>query len=297
MPKESNNPWPARRRRGLHTAERLVETQRSFPIDLAKVATSCWVRQIEFKQLLTDGGLAVRNGGFIIYVRCDPGEADDLSARFEEDGTGRTLPDRIRHRARFTIAHELAHTFFYDLRSIPPQVKFELNDAAETRLEMACNEIAGALLLPQRLLQQITSTLQTIDPRGLRKLTEETLVSSQTLVRRFAQLQTFSHPEAILASVAYLDGVWAINAISMHYSLRDVFGSAKAGVPISALVDDPDFALLGGEMSEVGVSYVGHGGEQIIMNFSSELTSSKPRRGGFFVTGTPSRAGTTSGGG
>ena len=123
--------------------------------------------------LLTDGGLAVRNGGFIIYVRCDPGEGDDLSARFEEDGTGSTLPERVRHRARFTIAHELAHTLFYDLRSLPPELKFEINAAAETRLELACNEIAGALLLPRRLLQQRTSTVRDMDPRELRKLAEQ----------------------------------------------------------------------------------------------------------------------------
>ena len=40
-------------------------------------------------------------------------------------------------------------------------------------------------------------------------------------------------------------------------------------------------------MPEVGIDFVGHGGEQIMMKFSSELNSSKPRRGSFFVTGTP----------
>lgn len=294
MPKRNNNPWPARRRTALRAAERHVETQRCFPIDLGEVAASCWVRKIHFMHLLTDGGLAVRNGGFIIYVRCDPGEGDDLSARFEEDGTGSTLPERVRHRARFTIAHELAHTLFYDLRSLPPELKFELNAAAETRLELACNEIAGALLLPRRLLQQRTSTVRNITPRELRHLAKQTLVSPQTLVRRFAQMEAFPHPEAILASVAFVEHEWVITAISIHYSLRAVFSGAKAGLPVSALVDHPDFVLLGGETTEVGVNYVGHGGEQITMSFSSELTSSKARRGGFFVTGTPVSASTTS---
>ena len=96
----------------------------------------------------------------------------------------------------------------------------------------------------------------------------------------------FPHPEAILASIAFVEREWVITAISVHYSLRAVFSRAKAGLPVSALVDHPDFVLLGGEMTEVGVNYVGHGGKQITMNFSSELTSGKARRGGFFVTGT-----------
>ena len=115
MAKRIKNPWPARRRTAVQLAESLVTaTTDSLPVDLKRIAAHREVRRIEFAPLLMDGGLAVRSDGFVIYVRCDIGEGADLTARLAEDGTGSTLPQRILRRARFTIAHEIAHTFFYE---------------------------------------------------------------------------------------------------------------------------------------------------------------------------------------
>jgi len=67
---------------------------------------------------------------------------------------------QVRHR--FTEAHELCHTFFYEL---VPEIKFRphLRDPLEERL---CNYGAAALLIPRR---------------GLRDLVEERPVSLETL--------------------------------------------------------------------------------------------------------------------
>jgi hypothetical protein len=289
MPRRAKNLWPARRRSAVETAEALVSANgNSFPVNLGRIAESRSIHRIEFKPLLTEGGLAVQNDGFIIYVKCNPGDGDDFTTRFVEDGTGSTLPENVVHRARFTIAHEIAHTLFYDTGSLPPRLKVRLDDRASTRsLELACNEIAGSLLLPEPLLRRDFSNEEFVLPEALRRLADTAMVSCQTVVRRFQQLRKFSHPEAILASIARQDTDWIITALSRHYSLRGVFAAAKVGSSVKMMVDDPDFVLLGGEMREVGAKYSGHGEKAMTMQFACELGIGTRRSA--LVTGRPVR--------
>lgn len=278
MAKRAKNLWPARRRSAVEAAEALVsESESSFPVDLGRIAAARSVLRIQFNQLLTEGGLAVQNDGFVIYVRCDAGDADDFTTRFAEDGTGSTLPHTVLHRARFTIAHEIAHTLFYDASSRPPRLKVKLDDlASEKSLELACNEIAGSLLLPEALLLRDFSNAEFVVPEDLRKLADAAMVSRQTVVRRFQRLRRFPHPEAILASAARQDTGWIITSLSRHYSLREVFGGAKIGASITTLIDDPDFLLLGGEMREVSTRF-GYGAKPMTMRFACELAGAKRR--------------------
>lgn len=289
MPKRAKNLWLARRRSAVESAEALVSANtNSFPVNLGRIAAQRAVRRIEFKPLLTEGGLAVRDDGIIIYVRCSPGDAEDLTARFAEDGTGSTLPDNVVHRARFTIAHEIGHTLFYETEVTPPRLKVRLDDNASVRsLELACNEVAGALLLPETLLRRDFSNDEFVLPEELRRLADTAMVSRQTVVRRFQQLRRFVHPEAILASVARQESEWVITALSRHYSLREVFAAAKVGSSVKAMISDPDFILLGGEMREVGASYFGHGEKPMTMRFACELGTGTRRSA--LVTGRPVR--------
>lgn len=278
MAKRAKNLWQGRRRNAVQAAEALVsENQSSFPVDLGRIAAARSVLRVEFKQLLTEGGLAVQNDGFIIYVRCDAGDADNFTTRFADDGTGSTLPPTVSHRARFTVAHEIAHTLFYDISSQPPRLKVTVDDPASARsLELACNEIAGALLLPEALLLRDFSNTEFVLPEDLRKLADVALVSRQAVVRRFQRLRRFPHPEAVLASAARQDAGWVITSLSRHYSLREVFANAKVGASIRTLIDDPDFLLLGGDMREVSARF-GNGTKPMTMRFACELAGAKRR--------------------
>ena len=288
MAKRNRNLWRVRRRSAVQSAERLVATTaKSVPVNLLQVGAHRGVKKIEFAQLLTDGGLAVCDDGFMIYVRCDAGEDADLTARFAGDGTGGTLPGSVVCRARFTIAHEIAHTFFYDLRSTPPRPKTEVTDGlSAARLEIACNEIAGLLVIPESVMESNLSELDRIRPKDLRALADKAIVSPQTLIRRFKHLRNLSHPEAILVSVTCEGNDWIINAISHHYSMRSIFVSAKPGAPLSTLINDPDFALFGGEHRDTFVEYLGHGGKRMKMQFECEVRT-WPRGRNVFVVGTP----------
>jgi Zn-dependent peptidase ImmA (M78 family) len=94
------------------------------------------------------GQVETRIGGFVItlYGEQDYGPANILGGGFE-----RTHPELSR-RARFTLAHELAHTFFFEepnphshpARIVPtPTTRTE-----HWREEGLCNEFASSLLIP-----------------------------------------------------------------------------------------------------------------------------------------------------
>jgi len=69
---------------------------------------------------------------------------------------------RYQSRARFTTAHELGHTLFYDLTSPQPRraVPHHFNNAFEERL---CSDFAGELLIPFNYLSDVASGFQQKD--------------------------------------------------------------------------------------------------------------------------------------
>lgn len=276
MPRKIRNFWPDRRRDAFLLAERLVaETGNGLPTNLGKIAAKQRVRKIEFKPLLTDGALAVDTDGFVIYVNCGPGDAIDFTERFADDGTGSSLPRTIARRARFTVAHEIAHTLFFNLEASPPKEKIRLEHSASVRsLELTCNEIAGVFTMPELLIEREFREAELLWPEELRELADRTLMSSQALVRRFQNLRRLTHPEAIIVNAMHSDTGWSITAISRHYALRDIFPEAKPGASVRALVNDPDFLLFGGERSEVAQPFVGHRGTSVLrVNCEARCTS------------------------
>ena len=94
-----------------------------LPTNLGRIATRQGIREILFRPLLADGGIGLLKDGFVVYVKADPDEGESFSEQFKQDGIGLGLPRHMIRRVRFTIAHEIAHTFFYDRRSRPPMPK------------------------------------------------------------------------------------------------------------------------------------------------------------------------------
>src|ERR1700719_5074463 len=118
MRQQLTNRWTEKRRRLQGAAETLAfNHNKSLPTNLWSMAEERKVREIDFRPLLVDGGLSLLDDGFLITVNCEEGEEKKMREAFDTDPTGRTLP----RRARFTIAHEIGHTFFFDLRSDPPK--------------------------------------------------------------------------------------------------------------------------------------------------------------------------------
>ena len=86
-------------------------------------------------------------------------------------------------RARFTLAHEACHTFFYELA---PEVKFGTHRADDLE-ERLCNFGAAVLLIPTTSLRNRTKRLP-ICLDSLKQLAQEYVVSLPTMLLRLRSL-------------------------------------------------------------------------------------------------------------
>src|SRR6267154_3204031 len=96
----------------LTRADSLASTvsKNEFPILLRPLAECRKVTSVDFCPLLVDAMLTTHPKGFRILLNSDSGRAQELKERYHNESKIKMLHSRLR----FSIAHELAHTFFYD---------------------------------------------------------------------------------------------------------------------------------------------------------------------------------------
>ncbi len=141
---------------------------------------------------------------------CD-GLIEPMGMSFEAGFRMRLKKEASESRVRFTIAHEVCHTFFYELA---PEMKFTLHDtdAAEERL---CNYGAAVLLLPSAAVARQAKQLP-VCLESLETLAEQFLVSPATMLLRLREL-----------------GLWKCQLSLWHrmlgggFTLARIFGSAR----------------------------------------------------------------------
>ena len=161
----------------------LVSRADELPVNLGRLATAAGVLSIEERSMIPEAVLAAERTGFRIYLQNNFAQSPGFHTR-----------------QRFSLAHEIAHTFFYELRegkrrSIQGAPK---GDA----LEDACHQGAGLLLVPQRSL---TRELRLIDgPVGARhaiQLSRKFDVSAEVIVRRLNEVGAFESTDTALVLV------------------------------------------------------------------------------------------------
>lgn len=249
--------WDLRRLDALALAESFAShPDVGFPVNLQVIAIQCRVRSITFRPLIVDGALALGSGGFEIVVRCKSFEASELNALFNAAPDGSELPARIAHKARFTIAHELAHTLFYDLKAVPPKRKFSIQTAAEVKaLEQACNKAAAALLLPKQALRSHFGTANFRDPRTLAEIAAKALVAKSVVITRIPDIDPILQPLAILATVHRDGSQLVVENIWRHYSFGSRFPKLSRKAPLQAAFNDDkallDLHIFGGYLDEI----------------------------------------------
>lgn len=155
-----------------------------FPVLLRPIAERRRVTSVEFCPLLVDAMLTTHPNGFRILFNSNGEHPSDLQERYRTESRERTLTSRLR----FSLAHELAHTFFYDLTQTPPKVakcfKSGGGRTALENLELNCNRLASRLLLPTPMLKDAFLRLKVIDPESILNLAHRAGVSVEALVRR-----------------------------------------------------------------------------------------------------------------
>lgn len=63
--------------------------------------------------------------------------------------------DEHKYRRRFSIAHEIGHTFFYDITQNIPIIRFNKSKSRYWVQEDYANQIAGTMLLPEPSLKKV----------------------------------------------------------------------------------------------------------------------------------------------
>jgi Zn-dependent peptidase ImmA (M78 family) len=195
--KSRRNKWTALRESVSYRCDALTRDVpiADAPVALRRVVEACGIRRVEFRPMLVDGGLAIDGDGFIMFINC---EADNVAIYkqkyLEEDG--RSLPNRVR----FTIAHELVHTFFYDRAGPIPKSKLLKIQAKELdSLESACDMGANELLVPPRVLQSKLDQERELSLDVVRRFAKEFAVSLETLLIALESLESWGRHDAFIA--------------------------------------------------------------------------------------------------
>ena len=153
--------------------------------------------------------------------------------------------DHSKVRQRFTIAHDIGHTFFFDLDRREDK-RYSVRDNgldgttrsdAEERL---CNVAAAELLMPRH---QFADLARRTGPTGnsLRNLAKVFNVSLQAAARRAAQILSLNVTVAL----------WEYDASSSTYATRWIFRGASGNRPgkreLKIKRTDPGFDILHGK--------------------------------------------------
>lgn len=159
-------------------------SKNEFPILLRPLAERRKVTSVVFCPLLVDAMLTTHPKGFRIFLNSDDGRSNELKERYQNESKIKLLNPRVR----FSIAHELAHTFFYDLKEATPRLskKFASGGGRTEleNLERHCNTIASHLLLPTKMLAADFLRLKKITPESIANLAKSAGVSLHAFLVR-----------------------------------------------------------------------------------------------------------------
>ncbi|MCC6394686.1 MAG: ImmA/IrrE family metallo-endopeptidase [Bryobacterales bacterium] len=159
--------------------------------ELVSLSLAQHVTAVILRDQFSDGSLEVVPGGFRIYLKSvTPGQ-------IPLDTSEPQLPVRMR----FTWAHELAHTMFYELPDGPNSagdLPFPRRPRPrKDRLEALCQYGAAAILIPLSVLRERYGILTTLVPTiDLFSLARELKVSVEAIVRRLDSIEIYSPAES-----------------------------------------------------------------------------------------------------
>lgn len=165
------------------TALRHQANEISAPIRLREVARIRKIRHTEYFRSLPapDAALTPTHDGFSL----------------------RLCPNQPRVRYRFSVGHEIGHTFFYDLAAKPPArlLVYEAGGYSAKKEEDICHAFARELLMPAELVEAECESIRIqTRPDLLFHLADRFLVSAQVAAARLLRdLAGFETVVAIFA--------------------------------------------------------------------------------------------------
>ncbi|HWX18411.1 MAG TPA: ImmA/IrrE family metallo-endopeptidase [Candidatus Binatia bacterium] len=155
-----------------------------LPVRLRPLAEKRRITSVEFQPLLVDAMLTTHPGGFRVFFSSDGRDPEELKRKYHSEESNGLLPTRLR----FSFAHELAHTLFYDLAQPTPELakRFRAGGGKNEleNLETSCNRLAAKLLLPAALVRNELGKAKVLTAEFLTALAQKAGVSIEALIRR-----------------------------------------------------------------------------------------------------------------
>lgn len=229
-------------------------------VALTRIAEKCGIHKVVFRPLLVPGGLAADGNALVMFVKCDLEDADQYRDRFEHHG-GIGLPTRMR----FTIAHEIVHTFFLDLSQGSPVSRIKGKHPAELgALERACDYGAGILLLPPERMEQCFASDAFLEPHSITSWAERFDVSIEAFVNRLDEIPTWHNERGAVAVVRIEDTGPRITSLAIDNFSKPLFCHARETRNPRDLAHAVDLTMYGGSLLETEVELLGvSGGHQV----------------------------------
>jgi Zn-dependent peptidase ImmA (M78 family) len=119
------------------------QSKPALPVDLEALARESGIIDIEIREMIPEAAVQLEGDRFKIYLQKN---------FLNRPGT--------RRRQRFSLAHEIAHTFFFELQD--GLLKPVKGGPRGLQLEKACHQGGSMLLIPERFLER---ELKKIDNR------------------------------------------------------------------------------------------------------------------------------------
>jgi len=177
----------------------LATKQVKPPIDLSPICSFRHIKEILSPALKSDARLLVRDNGFLIQI----------SKQFQT-------------RRRFTLAHEIAHTYFYDLETSKPKRMFFGSKPNEE--EQFCDILASEIVMPSFMIQEEFSKVLRKNPNIsplviLEQLAQTFRVSDEAMARRITEDLNLLH--GVILNVRWLPSTKQdINSQPNNYDWR-----------------------------------------------------------------------------
>jgi len=222
---------------------------------LKDIARHCGVRRVVFRPMLIDGSLARYGRGFAVYVKADAEYVEEYASQFERlRGAG--LPPRTR----FTIAHEIVHTMFFDATKSPPEPRVLGTHPQELEsLEQACDMGANHLLLPTDRIGSFLERADFLSAMNLLNVARRFEVSTQVLISGLRRFKTWGTPGAV-AIVTRKAANSVLSAFACDITSAPLFRDVAPNVDARVMVEDSSLLAFGGPLKSKRVVFKANNG-------------------------------------
>ena len=199
------------------------------PVDLYAVAHHRRVKNLKLRFIVPRGMLVPVEGGFEVYIRDKNAKDFDLETSKQEPAT------LLSTRQRFSLAHEIAHTFYYNITdNIPSPANVE----STPDLEAKCNRTAGRILVPTDLLSKEIGDLGAIDQSLIRSLASKFRVSLPVMIDRVAEAERSNTIQRCVVLVKRRSDACQIQAFYFGAGLLSILPRPTKYKPIAHWLSD-----------------------------------------------------------